>query len=1713
MKPAHQKSLSRILLISFFLQSCGLEVPISEHQPEGAVSDGVQQLETTSGGSAAPSLSAAELQPHSSFVGSHERSAQSLPGPSAAIVQDGPEGVVEEEQPTATELTEVDKLFNAIHDGGTDAVNQLLSTNQELLEVLSERDDGAGRKQGYTLLMYAAHLGSEPMVRLLLSWKPKVNIANKDGLTALHMAAEKGHLAVVKCIKEERAQLDSTSDDGRTPMHLAAQNGHLEVVEYLDKNGATSDVRDGSGLTAFYLASSAGHTSVKDYLLQRVIDKRYADLVKAMDEGKVQEVNEVIASLSRLIDKVEKRTETAKRYIDQLTQELGATWWDTFEGRSVISKLKLLVQESSDALLLKDATQAFTISESRENRTKLIDVLLQLASLHQEQGKALGDLSYYTDAATCYQHVLSICGGEDATMGYELQTNLAHQGLLAIRKALVPNSSLDEIVKVQEEIARDKQELEGLRVYARVEADELEGLLNQRSTPAEERANEATYIQRSKELFHDIAERIKAFLARLYLESEQELGPAPCKYTVMGLGSMALQQMTPYSDLEFALLMEKCSDSESARLYFEHLTHLVNFRVINLGETNIPKDKYDVGLDHLVRTGINLDLGGKTPLGRRDKPYKLIQTVAGMLHYLRNEGNRVEHIDKNLPYILESTCYVHGNKQLHEAYKTQKIEFLSDPVIYKARAMQRMLEGIVEWDYTHPDVVGPSKKQRGNIEEFRLQFSGKTGEDQGKLYDVKKEIYRLPDRLLYGLAFYYGIIPGSGWHAVEKLFEREIIRLEAVQHLGYIMSFANMLRLKTYLHYGQQKEGLTMLGGLNQEEAQGEIRRTLCLPEEALQTDGSLFKYYYTAIPLHGKIEAFFDKLDIRRKWMRTYAEGSPDLEQVIEELSRERVLSTTEETNFFSEDPFRDDSAQVKGDIHLRLLQKRKAVIHHTEVLRIKRKKYGPKHSSVATTLNNLGNVHSALGEHAQSLRYYREALEIKKEVYGPRHSSVAGTLHSLGIVHRDLGKHAQSLKYYREALEIRKEVYGPRHSRVAETLHNLGIVHGDLGEHAQSLRYYREALEIMQEVYGPRHSSVASTLNNLGLVHRDLGEHAQSLRYYREALEISQEVYGPRHSSVADTLHNLGIVHRALGEHAQSLSYDREALGIRKEVYGPKHPRVAETLNSLGAVHGDLGEHAQSLRCFREALETNKEVYGPRHSSVADTLNNLGAVHGDLGEHAQSLTYCREALAIMKEVYGPKHPSVATTLNNLGAVHRALGKHAQSLTYHREALETNKEVYGPRHSSVAETLNNLGAVHRDLGEHAQSLRYLREALEISQEVHGPRHSSVAETLHNLGLVHSDLGEYAKSMVYFEEALAIIQQVYSSPEHPQALTILRNLETLRKNLGSRIKSIGYLEEELAIRKQFYHEPHPSIARNLQDLGNVHSDLGEREKSVVYYEAALQMYQLLGGILQHLNQHAQAVEYFEQTLEIGKKLHGDVHPDVASVLYSLAVACCSSEQLQKSIAYYEEALSVYQQLSEDNPENPYASTRASISHNLACMYHIEAQSTMQKDRDQTAQEYINKAKETFTLAIAANNPPTASLCTEYANFLLATRQLEQAYPYLQRAITIGDDKSGLSYSMLEIETITPALREKISQDNSISLRSLDYAYYLLIHHYEDFQEAGISLEKTQEVYMQEFQKAVEQRAHQQGREKQGEIASYLLESLHQESGIHYHQAA
>ena len=215
----------------------------------------------------------------------------------------------------------------------------------------------------------------------------------------------------------------------------------------------------------------------------------------------------------------------------------------------------------------------------------------------------------------------------------------------------------------------------------------------------------------------------------------------------------------------------------------------------------------------------------------------------------------------------------------------------------------------------------------------------------------------------------------------------------------------------------------------------------------------------------------------------------------------------------------------------------------------------------------------------------------------------------------------------------------------------------------------------------------------------------------------------------------------------------------------------------------------------------------------------------------------------------------------------------------------------------------------------------------------------------------------------------------------------------------------------------------------------------------------------------------------------------------------VAVEAAYRQQDTLGVIYHcEEARKVLPAISSDIERH--------ICHNLACMYCIAALNAgLEVDKE----TYLAKAALTFKVAIDASETPHASVCTEYANFLLYTGQYPEAYKYLSDAITSGDDTSELQYGLLEKPIVSPILQENITQEEPVVVRAIDYAYYLLIHHYASFVKAGCEPKKFRVEYLEDYTQCINARASQagkeKGKEKQDTQARQLLEDLSYEEPV------
>ncbi|WPY01808.1 Tetratricopeptide repeat containing protein (plasmid) [Candidatus Trichorickettsia mobilis] len=893
-------------------------------------------------------------------------------------------------------------------------------------------------------------------------------------------------------------------------------------------------------------------------------------------------------------------------------------------------KIKQLKQiEESYKPLLRELAHKNTIEEINS----IIAVFEGLAHFTKTIGKLTGNLKYYTDTAVLYQYIATIIEQKTKPTGLHAQISKEnlYEELSGIKQSLLSaisnnKSTTINIKDLKQEIEENKSILYKLRLQTSNKIKEIENYLKFSKTPEniysiEER--EILYVTGAKNLFVNIITlEMKEFLAKLYKDSEQEIHSPPCSYAVIGLGSLALEQITPYSDLEFAILTEnseyKGHSDIKIREYFKNLTHLVSFKIINLGETVIHISKYNTNLDHLVCKGVNIDLGGKSPLGREeeDKPYELIGTVEYMLWYVYNKYDRASRIDKNLPNILEKVCYVYGDEKLIIQYQTAVSKFLfkerdSDGNLNcEARAIRILQKGTIEFNCPNISNTHSVIQNKGDLEKFRPLFK-----INGELFDIKQNIYRLPDRLLYNIGLYYGIDKGNAWDTIEQLRVKELISTEASIHLKYAITFATLLRLKGYLHAKSQKEDMSIFpSSLSDSEQNNYNIEIFHLSKDDLEEDGNLFKYFYIVLPLHQRIEEFCEQ---------------------------HKSLNEYEKKEFFKYDKFYTNNSINKGLIHFRLLHYHEAQINFEKAL-----ENSENHSNFHI-IRILGHIYNNLGDLKRSQKHWEYCLD---NIALSQHN-LAVALYELGNCYNIQGMYKEAQRYCYESLKNFYQIYHhEKNQYIVSALSLLGSINCNMNYFVIALEFTDNIQEMLKIVYNKNsHIDIACVLCTLGENSLSVGEIEKAASYFIQSINMYNAIYkGEPHPNVALALNNLGLAYiehgricNEIGEYklAQN-SYELVKRTIIKSLYmlniiykDNSHPLIAQALKYLGIYCHFIGDLEKALECHINSIKMQEQINNTLDVSAVLHIQNLV-----LEEYKKTRALYIESSNILRDIFFEK-------------------------------------------------------------------------------------------------------------------------------------------------------------------------------------------------------------------------------------------------------------------------------------------------------------------------------------------------------------------------------------------------------------------------------------------------------------------------------------------
>lgn len=150
-------------------------------------------------------------------------------------------------------------LILALREKSMDVFEVLLNGNGVDLNVQARNGDNA--------LMIACYNGNRSAVEALLAKGAEVN---KKGWTPLHYAAAIGNNEIVRILLDKSAYIDAESPNKTTPMMMAARGGHIMTVKLLLDEGADATLKNELGMTAIDFAEKHNHKDIAEGLTYRL---------------------------------------------------------------------------------------------------------------------------------------------------------------------------------------------------------------------------------------------------------------------------------------------------------------------------------------------------------------------------------------------------------------------------------------------------------------------------------------------------------------------------------------------------------------------------------------------------------------------------------------------------------------------------------------------------------------------------------------------------------------------------------------------------------------------------------------------------------------------------------------------------------------------------------------------------------------------------------------------------------------------------------------------------------------------------------------------------------------------------------------------------------------------------------------------------------------------------------------------------------------------------------------------------------------------------------------------------------------------------------------------------------------------------------------------------------------------------------------------------
>ena len=916
----------------------------------------------------------------------------------------------------------------------------------------------------------------------------------------------------------------------------------------------------------------------------------------------------------------------------------------------------------------------------------------------------------------------------------------------------------------------------------------------------------------------EITEKYKEFMREVSQISIKALGDCPCDFALVGLGSMARKEITPYSDFESIIVMQEGVQNdkelyEKMLEYFRWYAVIFQVILINLGETILPSvaipslnnyssENKNWFYDAYTKRGISFDgmmpHASKTPLGRQPTEHKpweieLIKPVSLMAKFLTQEQDLKNGY--HLADILSNTCFVDGSQDTFQMFEENVSGVLKEQQSNTKQEVMKMIKDDMQ-------------KHSTKLSIFSIV--------ENDSYNIKQFAYRSTTIFITGIAKLNNIKPGSCFDVVRRMREKELVSEEFSHKLQYAVAVACEIRLKTYLENGYQYDNIEPLLNHSAEDISINLRNAVgekccydyleiacCLQYDTIAWIGLNNRYmFYHPIAMCIAISSFLQMLQCIIA-AKKYIEDHPILQNQPEIVDSETIENVVDNWN-------EDFCATVNQSVKF-------------------------VDSNKPSTLR-LGEWYSKMQLFNQALISYFPSKTFPQSLTffypGTNKQNHINILTEFGEYFFNKGVYFEALYCYKTAQKmIQKDTDVQEPYQQIKCLFGIGMCLSREGDYENASKLFLDALkqyDLLSDRLPILKSFEGNCLKELGMCQLYLNLHANAFQSFEAAIKS----YADKQEN--DTqLENIGFCMLKLGIHLLRANRFEEAFHKFKElravysncnVFNPLY--IANCVFYMGCTLQNLNQIKEASEHLHEAINIyRKDMNDQTRTKVykAQSFSHVGHCFLVKNDYEPAKKNFLKSLKLWKALC-KEYPDDKNHLNNVAVTHRQIGKCLAKYNFYKEAIE-HFELALKIFKTFKQTLDcinlnkALGNAYRGMENFQKACSYFQRCFSLIDDettpikVKADLNRLLGISMQKLGtgngkanrLINLALNVYLKLLKYKEEnSLSMLRCIglcyWSLDNNNEARNYLEQFVALSENPNSMLSLIDRLHVATALK-------------------------------------------------------------------------------------------------------------------------------------------------------------------------------------------------------------------------------------------------------------------------------------------------------------------------